>query len=85
MREEMQNDGITDICSSGPAAATLAGRTVTHTAACSSPAVQVAINNGLSVSLPASDVPATRFSLSTVSSDTSQDLFGADGVITLSY
>ncbi len=85
MRDEIQNGGITDICSGSADSATIAGQTVAQSATCSSAAVTVAINGGLSVSLDAGDVQATSFSISTASDTTTQALFGANGVMTMSY
>ena len=84
MRDEIQTGGITDICSGGADDAAVAGWTVTQTATCNNAALTVAINAGLSVSLAAGAVPAITFSLSTDSNTTSQDLFGGNGVLTMS-
>ncbi len=85
MRDEMQNGGITGICSGGANTATVVGQTMSQNVTCSSAAVTLAINADLSVSLAAGDVQATSFSLSTTSDTTTQGLFGADGVLTMSY
>ncbi len=85
MRDEIQSSGITNICNSGAGAVTVAGQTVSQTATCASQAVTLAINADLSISLDAGEVQATSFSLSTGSNTITQDLFGADGVVTVSY
>ena len=85
MRNEIQTGGIADICSGGAGSATVVGQTVSQSAACTSLDVTFAINSDLSISLAAGDVPATSFSLSTAADTISQGLFGADGVLTMSY
>ncbi len=85
MRQEIQNGGITDICSGGADSATVAGFTVSQSATCGSVGFTMAINADLSVSKAAGTVQGTSFALSTDSDTTNQGLFGANGILTVSY
>ena len=89
LREQAHRVGLSGLCDGGSNSVSISAQTVTiATSSCTSPAISVSTNvsgNAYQSTLPAGFVPGVGASVSTTSSDLSQNLFGGDGVISFSY